>query len=622
MFGKRIVGAAAVVMALLLAGGAQAQEAKTPSALDVTYITDDYLGAVVINPARLMASPALKGQPSEQLVALIKRYGLEPRQIEQIILLLPAPRRGERFGFDTGRGERLPPTGIHGVLRLTQPVADAKLLAKIVESLGHGELKEVDTGRVYWKASQRMDLAFDVADESTVFFADERTVRSRLVSRVGAGPLAETLKKADASADVLAAIDPAAVRRLLRDPDVDSEAAPLFANVGAQVLRRLKSISLTYRADRTQFEVQLAAYSKADAELVADLARGGKALATVMADAVKANGRRGEEDANEAWLGLTVDLQLLLLSGLNIVQADDRVSLEFDLKGRQTQFAVAIAKAIGEARDAGKAAQSMNNLRQLALAIHLYHDTYGHFPLHATYPREIKRDKRGADTSPPLLSWRVQLLPYIEQASLYSQFRQDEPWDSEHNKKLIAKMPDVFKSPQRGLGEGKTCYVVPISNDRRYTSIFPSRHLTGDDPRAPSMRPYPQRFASVVDGTSNTIMIVEAPPEKAVIWTKPDDWEVDIKDPKKGLFGAWKGFALAALADGSVQRVKEDVPVDTLRRAIGRADGEVLDWEELYGPPSRGGPPFKKATAVKPTTPGPPVEPPAKKDAAPDAKKE
>src|SRR5438093_7201056 len=77
---------------------------------------------------------------------------------------------------------------------------------------------------------------------------------------------------------------------------------------------------------------------------------------------------------------------------------------------------------------------SVNNLKQLALAMHNYHDTYGHLP-----PAALK-NKKGK----PLLSWRVALLPFVEEDKLYKEFRLDEPWDSAHNKKLLAKMPKLF----------------------------------------------------------------------------------------------------------------------------------------------------------------------------------
>ena len=52
------------------------------------------------------------------------------------------------------------------------------------------------------------------------------------------------------------------------------------------------------------------------------------------------------------------------------------------------------------------------------------------------------RDREGS----PLLSWRVAILPYIEEDSLYKEFHLDEPWDSPHNIQLLPRMPRNYKS--------------------------------------------------------------------------------------------------------------------------------------------------------------------------------
>src|SRR5262249_27537832 len=149
-----------------------------------------------------------------------------------------------------------------------------------------------------------------------------------------------------------------------------------------------------------------------------------------------------------------------------------------------------------------------------------------------------------------------------------------EPWDSPHNKKLIASMPSVFKSPNVELGEGKTCYLLPMISEGPYATMFPKRAGARAGQGATT-------FGSVTDGLSHTIMIVEAAPEKAVVWTKPDDWEVDLKKPKEGLFGARKSFALAARGDASDIRISEKVSGETLLKALGRADSEIYDHDEL-----------------------------------------
>jgi hypothetical protein len=201
----------------------------------------------------------------------------------------------------------------------------------------------------------------------------------------------------------------------------------------------------------------------------------------------------------------------------------------------------------------------------------MYHDVYNALPARASLGKDRK----------PLLSWRVHVLPFLEQQDLYREFHLDEPWDSPHNKTLIAKMPEVFRSGSRAA-EGRTCYVVPVGSDKParggevatiFGPIFNTSPDKGPTPTAPLGLP----FGSVIDGLSNTLMILEAPAENSVIWTKPDDWEVDAQDPKKGLFGARRGLVLAALADASIHRVPEKIDRETLLRLLWRNDGMSVE---------------------------------------------
>jgi hypothetical protein len=92
-------------------------------------------------------------------------------------------------------------------------------------------------------------------------------------------------------------------------------------------------------------------------------------------------------------------------------------------------------------------AESVNNLKQIGIAFHNYNDTIGVLPTN-----QLSNDKK------PLLSWRVQILPYIEEDKLYKEFKLDEPWDSAHNKKLIDRMPKLY-APVRGKWDaGLTFY--------------------------------------------------------------------------------------------------------------------------------------------------------------------
>ncbi len=229
----------------------------------------------------------------------------------------------------------------------------------------------------------------------------------------------------------------------------------------------------------------------------------------------------------------------------------DRVRLALDEK----QVASILQPLVGAARARSARDQSANNLKQLALASWVYYDTHKGFVTPANY------DKQGK----PLLSWRVHLLPYLEETPLYNQFRLNEPWDSERNKKLIARLPKIYASPfaKKQATQGKTVYLAPRGKD----TMFPGRQTL--------------LVKDVTDGTSNTILFVEAAPERAVIWTKPDDLNVDFKRPQEGLVVKGRDGFLVALVDGSVHFVPATVTAQTLGAAFTRSGGEVLgnDWD-------------------------------------------
>jgi len=205
-------------------------------------------------------------------------------------------------------------------------------------------------------------------------------------------------------------------------------------------------------------------------------------------------------------------------------------------------------------KDAEAFVHSRNSLRHIVLAMHNHHDEKLRLP--AAYSQKPDGTK--------LLSWRVHLLPFLGERELHSQFHFDEPWDSDHNKKLISKMPDVFRCPALGderIEKGLTPFVGPVA---------PKTIFEGGDAIP---------FSKIRDGTSNTLAFLEADEEHAVIWTKPEDLRVDWKEPLKGL-KLWKiekgSVFLTAYCDGNVQSIGETISRDDLRRLMQRNDGEAL----------------------------------------------
>jgi hypothetical protein len=188
-----------------------------------------------------------------------------------------------------------------------------------------------------------------------------------------------------------------------------------------------------------------------------------------------------------------------------------------------------------------------------------FHDTFLRLP--AAY----NTDKDGK----PLLSWRVAILPFIEQKELYDQFHHDEPWDSDHNKKLIAKMPPTYLAPGSKAAPGKTVYL----------GVGGKHGLLGKPAKVVENNSFANgvNMASATDGTSNTVVIVEASDELAVEWTKPDEWVPDPKNPLKGVVGLRPAGFLAVYLDGHVQLLPRTTSVKNANAVFSRDGGERIE---------------------------------------------
>ncbi len=219
--------------------------------------------------------------------------------------------------------------------------------------------------------------------------------------------------------------------------------------------------------------------------------------------------------------------------------------------------------AVGQARAVSQRARSANSLRNLLLAAHLFDADRQAFP--AAY----SVDEQGK----PLLSWRVQLLPYLEEQELYNQFHLDEPWDSEHNKKLIDQMPDVFASPHMEQADGKTTYLAIRLPD----AVFAAPEGKAALERARKGVGTP--LEDITDGTSNTVVLLEVAPKDAVIWTKPDDLKIAPKDVPGSLSTPYRDKILAGFADGSVRMLRLGLDGETWLALFRKSDGKVIPEE-------------------------------------------
>jgi DNA-directed RNA polymerase subunit RPC12/RpoP len=201
--------------------------------------------------------------------------------------------------------------------------------------------------------------------------------------------------------------------------------------------------------------------------------------------------------------------------------------------------------AVQAAREAARRAQSSNNLKQIGLALHNYHDVY------STFPPAVVTDADGK----PLYSGRVLLLPYLEQSGLYESFDKSQAWDSERNRAISQSMLPVFHDPSSpGGGAGQTDYLF----------VTGTQTVFEDDKGTPMMR--------ITDGMSNTILVVEVK-NSGVNWAEPSD--LDLSQPIPLPQGNHPGGNLVLFGDGSVRFVSQSATPGQIHAAATKDGGEA-----------------------------------------------
>jgi hypothetical protein len=269
--------------------------------------------------------------------------------------------------------------------------------------------------------------------------------------------------------------------------------------------------------------------------------------------------RRQMQQAEVKWLRQRlsrIEQQLESRSQLKNQIIDRRIE---DLLNPAIQWEAAAndRAAVPETRPEGELGQlekevaNRNNLKQLALAMHNFHDVYGHFPKAASTARDF-----GRQTDTPH-SWRIDLLPFLGAADLYQQYKMDEAWDGPNNKKLLDRMPAVFRSPYDDPKSMSTAYAVLVGKG----TVFEKGEKG-------------IKIAEITDGTSNTILVVEA--RRNCPWMKPEDIPFDEDKPVPELGDFVEGKFAAAMADGRACIFTRSKVEDILKFMIQRNDGTPI----------------------------------------------
>lgn len=201
------------------------------------------------------------------------------------------------------------------------------------------------------------------------------------------------------------------------------------------------------------------------------------------------------------------------------------------------------------ARGAARRSQCKVNLKQLGLALHNYHDTYGTFPPQKTV------DAAGTD----LQSWRTALLPYLDQQTLYDEADSTLPWDAPANQQLRETSVPVYHCPSL------TSNTSP--QDTTYLG------LTGPTAAFP-----PSGCRSVSEmtaGTANVAMVHELTEDQRVLWMMPRDVAAsELLEMQSSPTWPHEGGSHVLFADGHVDFISGEVDIESRKAMISITNGQ------------------------------------------------
>ena len=215
--------------------------------------------------------------------------------------------------------------------------------------------------------------------------------------------------------------------------------------------------------------------------------------------------------------------------------------------------------AVQAAREAARRSQCSNNLKQIGLAMHNYHDSYKSFP-----PAVI-----ADDNGRPMRSWRVAVLPYIESNPLYDMYDQDVPWDDPNNQIVVNTPLAAYRCPSDPPSSG----ALPMC-DTSYVMVVGKSTLGGEPNEA-------VKFADIPDGSANTILVIEVG-GSGIPWGEPRDVTVEeavtfITNPAASQFNPiHPGCVNVLMADGSVRLISNVIDPGMLRALLTRDDGRAV----------------------------------------------
>ena len=505
--------------------------------LDLKWVPADAIAAIVAQPKRALTSPAAAPFLPMLTSSIGKQQlGFEISDVEQAMIVVGPP------GGSTNAGSHQ----IAFELKFANPVDSKAIAGKLVTK---GEDQQID-GHNVRIVSDTTGPSCAIIDDRTLLVAGQSDLRWVLGAKQADSQLQKLLAVGTDVPELQAFLAVEPLRPMMRQQLMQAEAAnrvPPYMIAFKKLSDLIDSIVSTATLT-SGGGMQFHTVANTSSEQAAQEAEAGT---KVVLDAIRATVMAQVAQAKPA---PPIDIKGMcdkVVTALQPTHSGNKVDIRADVQSAPATVGMAVAlilPAIQAGREAAAREQSANNLKQIGIGLLWFADKYHTLPASATFDTNGK----------PLLSWRVQILPFIEEEELYKQFHLDEPWDSEHNKPLIEKMPAVYKHPKFDK-PGMTIYQGVVGKGHAFEG---NQGVL---------------LSSFTDGTSLTIMLVEASPENAVPWTKPADWEPDDNNLMKGLGGLLTGGIVnCGFADCHVEGIAPGIDRTVFKALLTRNGGEKI----------------------------------------------
>ncbi|MCM2370893.1 DUF1559 domain-containing protein [Aporhodopirellula aestuarii] len=533
------------LIAFPLSHRAAAQEPATVTTPITRYVPDDALATMILSPSSWFENPMIEMFPIEILrVQMSEQFGIDPFDIDEVKMVV---------ALDPQTMQPLV-----GVVISLSAAPDYALLREAIDAAA--DPVQIDGHEAYVIDGPPGSVISQI-DEQTLFVGTANYMRPMLNAENGTGELPSLLQTMTHQSGLTIAMVTEQVRPILSGVAMQGagnlapDLQPLAQIPG---LTDAIKVHVDFGEGSGALRLALVGTDEVAAQRIESILIDSIVAARVLAIAeinrslANSDQSQAMREATDRYANRMADM---ITKNLKPTLRGDEVAIEVESSVSVATTGVLVGlllPAVQAARQAARRMSSSNNIKQIMLAMHNYHSAY----------RQLPKSAITDDDGKPLLSWRVAILPFIEEQALYQKFHLDEPWDSEHNLPLAKELPAVYQSPGVTLGPGMTVMQAVVGEDM-------------------GMRPLEKTaFRDFLDGLSNSALILEVNAEAAVIWSKPEDIEIDKANPLQHLGKLREGGFHIGMADGAVRFFTNSTGPEFFLRLLTRAGKETIDHDQ------------------------------------------